>query len=401
MPRGKSRDSKLTRQLSELRYRLMEAEDTLSAIRNGAVDALVVSTPRGEQLFTLKGADQTYRALVEGMNEGALTIRRGIISFCNNRFAEMSRTPMERVFGAFVHDYVIAPGLPVLLKRLEKGTLSAGVLEGHLRAADGHSIPVRLSASRFESDGVGIVSLVLTDTTAQIEAHRASKELSRKIINALEQERQRVARDLHDSVNQLLATAKYRLGSLVSRQSDPRDARNLELIRNVIERALAEVRAISRNLRPTELDDLGLIAALRSLIQEFRQRSGISARFNHHRLDSSLRIPKEVELTIYRIAQESLNNVEKHSRARRATLSLNGSHDTDLVFTIQDNGKGFVRGGERPAGWGLQNITQRAALLKGHVEIQSAPGKGTRISVHIPIASEPPGHPIEANGSPS
>src|ERR1051325_9775605 len=120
MARGKEPNTKLARKLSELQYRLMEAEDTLSAIRNGAVDALVVRTPRGEQLFTLKGADQTYRVLVQGMNEGALTLRRGIISYCNKRFAEMSGTPMERVFGASVFDFLSAPGLSSLVKRLEK-----------------------------------------------------------------------------------------------------------------------------------------------------------------------------------------------------------------------------------------------------------------------------------------
>src|SRR6267143_4592804 len=109
MPRGKQRDSKLARQLSELQIRLLEAEDTLNAIRNGSVDALVVRTPRGEQLFTLKGADQTYRVLVEGMNEGALTVKRGIISYCNNRFAEMVRMPMEKVFGASISDFVVTP----------------------------------------------------------------------------------------------------------------------------------------------------------------------------------------------------------------------------------------------------------------------------------------------------
>src|SRR5689334_23428134 len=92
MPRAMQSDSKLARRLSEMQTRLIEAEDTLNAIRNGTVDALVVRTPRGEQLFTLKGADQTYRVLVEGMNEGALTVRRGIISYCNNRFRSEEHT---------------------------------------------------------------------------------------------------------------------------------------------------------------------------------------------------------------------------------------------------------------------------------------------------------------------
>src|ERR1051325_1139968 len=106
MPRSTSGRPSLRKELLDMQLRLSEAEDTLDAIRSGSVDALVVRTPRGEQLFTLRGADQTYRALVEGMNEGALTLRRGIISYCNNRFAEMSGTPMELVFGASVYDYI-------------------------------------------------------------------------------------------------------------------------------------------------------------------------------------------------------------------------------------------------------------------------------------------------------
>src|SRR4051812_2860443 len=159
MRSARQSDSKVAQKLADLQNRLIEAEDTLNAIRNGAVDALVVRTPRGEQLFTLKGADQTYRVLVEGMNEGALTIRRGIISYCNNRFAEMSRTPMERVFGASVFDYVTASGFGLLVKRLEKGATSSGVFEGELHAKDGNLIPVRVSASRFHSEGVPMISI--------------------------------------------------------------------------------------------------------------------------------------------------------------------------------------------------------------------------------------------------
>jgi PAS domain S-box-containing protein len=388
MPRGTQSDSKLARQLSELQTRLFEAEDTLNAIRNGTVDALVVRTPRGEQLFTLKGADQTYRVLVEGMNEGALTLRRGIISYCNNRFAEMSGAPMEKVFGASVFEFVSAPGLSPLMKRLEKGTSSNGVLEGELRGAGGTTIPVRLSASRFQSEGLPMVSIVLTDMTAQMAAQKASQELSRKIINAQEQERQRVARDLHDSVNQLLSTARYRLGSLVARNAGRNDTKDLHLVRGVIEKALGEVRTISRNLRPSELDDLGLIAAMRSLVREFRERSGIPARFSHDPPECSLQIPKEVELAVYRIAQEALNNVEKHSKAAHVTISLNCPRNTHIVLVVRDDGKGFVPAERKAAGWGLQNITERAGLLKGNVKVESAHRKGAKISVEIPLKTD-------------
>jgi len=382
---AKLSDSKAAHRLAELQSRLLEAEDTLNAIRNGAVDALVVRTPRGEQLFTLKGADQTYRVLVEGMNEGALTVRRGIISYCNNRFAEMSGTPMEKVFGASILNFISAPGLSALMKRLEKGTSSSDVLEGELRPSDRPPISVRLSASRFHSEGVPMVSVVLTDMTAQKEAQKASQELSRKVINAQEQERQRVARDLHDGVNQLLSTAKYRLGTLTRQPSDSNWIKDLQLVHSIIEKALAEVRTISRNLRPSELDDLGLIAALRSLVREFRELTGIDARFSHDPTDSLGQIPKEVELTLYRIAQEALNNVEKHSNATQVVMTFSCSRNSHLVLIVRDNGKGFVLEKRRTAGAGLQNITERAALLKGNVDVHSAPGKGVKVTVRIPL----------------
>jgi PAS domain S-box-containing protein len=388
MPRGKQSDSKLARQLSELQTRLLEAEDTLNAIRNGTVDALVVRTPRGEQLFTLKGADQTYRVLVEGMNEGALTLRRGIISYCNNRFAEMCGIPMEKVFGAAIFNFVTAAGLPLLLKRLEKGAASSGVLECELRAANGTVIAVRLSASRFHSEGVPMVSMVLSDVTVQKESQKASRELSRKILNAQEQERQRVARDLHDSVNQLLSTARYRLGGIVAQRRE-KGAKELQLLRNLIDKALTEVRSISRNLRPSELDDLGLVAALRSLVGEFRERTGINARFSHEPPARPPQIPKEVELTIYRIAQEALNNVEKHSKAARVVLSLNCARDSHVLLVVRDDGKGFVPEKRIGTGWGLQNITERAGLLKGVVKVESASRKGAKVSVRIPLETDP------------
>jgi PAS domain S-box-containing protein len=378
-------DPKLARRLSELQNRLIEAEDTLNAIRNGTVDALVVRTPRGEQLFTLKGADQTYRVLVEGMNEGALTLRHGIISYCNNCFAKMSGTPMEKVFGASIFDFVTAPGLSQLVKRLEKGNCSNGVLEGELRSADGNTIPVRLSAGRYHSEGVPMVSIVLADMSAQMAAQQASQELSRKIINAQEQERQRVARDLHDSVNQLLSTAKYRLGSVVARNAGRHETKDLHLVRSVIEKALGEVRTISRNLRPSELDDLGLVAALRSLIGEFGQRSGISTRFTHEPPDCPMQISKEVELSIYRIAQEALNNVEKHSNAGHAAVNLSCPRKAHVILAVRDDGKGFTPEDRKGSGWGIQNMTERAALLNGTVEIESVPRKGAKITVRIPL----------------
>src|SRR5215510_1170689 len=106
MSRRSAADPALLRRMSEMQNRLSEAEDTLDAIRSGSVDALVVRTPRGEQLFTLKGADQTYRALVEAMNEGALALNNGMIAYCNHHFSKMVHTPLEKVLGTSIFGWV-------------------------------------------------------------------------------------------------------------------------------------------------------------------------------------------------------------------------------------------------------------------------------------------------------
>jgi PAS domain S-box-containing protein len=380
--------TKLLRQMTELQHRLAEAEDTLNAIRSGAVDALVVHTPRGEQLFTLKGADQTYRALVEAMNEGAVTLKGGIISYCNNHFAEMVRMPMEKIFGASFYDLFQSDGVERLIQQVQKGVQARGSIEAILCAADGTRAPVLVSAARFYSEGQAATGLVVTDITERKEIERVRQELSRRIINAQEQERQRVARDLHDSVNQLLASALFRLKAVVrgNRQSSNRQVLDL------VERAVGEVKLISRNLRPSELDDLGLLAALRSLSQEFGKRYGIAVHFTSKKWAEPSPLPAEIEMTLYRIVQEALNNVEKHSRAARVRIVLNCS--PSLVWlTIHDNGKGFKpqRGSGRKAGWGLQNMNERAQLLGGTFDVKSRLRQGTAISVRIPFGKGPPG----------
>jgi PAS domain S-box-containing protein len=384
MARPASAKSKVIQQMAEMQRRLAEAEDTLDAIRSGAVDALVVHTPRGEQLFTLKGADQTYRALVEAMNEGAVTLKNGIISYCNNHFAEMIRKPMEKVFGTSIFELVQSEKFSRLMRRLQTGKETHGSVEADLRTDHNIRMPVLISASRFYSESQATIGLVVTDITERIEAERARQDLSRSILSAQEQERQRVARDLHDSVNQLLSSAQYRLNS--SRYSNGPTNGSLRPVRELIERAIAEVRLISRNLRPGELDDLGLVAALRSLTHEFRKRTRIAATLKSSMAACPAPVPKEVELTIYRIAQEALANVEKHSRATSVRIELNCLR-TQVLLLICDNGKGFAR---RPAsgtksGWGLENMNERATLLGGTFEVTSLPRKGTRIVVRLPL----------------
>ena len=372
------------RRFSQLKNRLAEVEETLEAIRSGSVDALVVHTPRGEQLFTLKGADQTYRALVENMNEGAVTLNNRIISFCNQQFARMARSPLEKIFGTPIDSWIPSPDFRVLLKALQAGVKQRSTFEATLRAADLTEVPVLLSAGRFISDGKTAVSLVVTDITERKLAERARRELSRRILNVQEAERKRVARELHDGITQLLSAAKYRL-NLSARQNASATQKSLEQVRQLLAKAITEVRLISRNLRPSELDDLGLPAALRSLAHEFQTRYRIPVQC---RCGIQDRLPSEVEMALYRIAQEALTNVVKHARATQVELAVAGGH-SQASLTVRDNGKGLPsHERSRPGvGWGLKNMRERASLLGGSFSVSTAPGNGTALFVNIPLVN--------------
>jgi PAS domain S-box-containing protein len=377
-PAGKERSGRL----AELEARLVEAEDTLDAIRSGSIDALVVRTPRGEQLFTLRGADQTYRALVEAMNEGAITLNRNTIAYCNHHFAKMARAPLERVMGRPIFDFIRDEDFRRLIEGLRRGTRERGSLETVLQAAQGRPVPILISGCRFMSDNQAAIGLVVTDICERKEVERARHELSRRILNAQELERQRVARELHDGVNQLLSSAKYRLSNLWERDGE-RSAESVLQALELVHRAIAEVRLISRNLRPSELDDLGLAAALRSLTEEFGQRLQITAQFQAE-LDGGL--PAEVEMALYRIAQEALNNVAHHSGATETKVILRGTGGKAWL-TVQDNGVGLRArdGAKRNRGWGLKNMRERASLLGGVFTVSTAKGGGTVVTVSIPL----------------
>lgn len=341
----------------------------------------------GNQPFAPNGADHTYRSLLEAMNQGAVTLKRGIISYCNSHFVKMAQQPVEKILGSPIHKLIQCNDLQRLLRRMQQGDVAQATIETTLCASDGARIPVLVSAASFDAGGQKALGLIVRDLTDRKQAQRARLELSRRIINAQEQERHRLAGELHDSVNQILASSKYRLNAILARRDRRCCSRSVRQVRDMIEKAIGEVRLISRNLRPSELDDLGVMSALRSLTHDFHARCGIKAQFKGEVKAFPAAVPAEMGMALYRIAQEALNNVEKHSKATRADLLLRCS-DGHILLTVGDNGKGFVprAGLSRKTGWGLENMRERARLLGGTVEIISVPRNGTRISVKVPFA---------------
>jgi signal transduction histidine kinase len=219
-------------------------------------------------------------------------------------------------------------------------------------------------------------------------AEAAREALRRDLLNAQEEERRRIARELHDQMGQNLTALNLGLKSL--RDSDP-SATNLSRVRPLQELAAQTARDLHRvalELRPAALDDLGLVKAVRTLVEAWAERCRIEADLATEAYDPA-GVSSEIETTLYRIIQEALNNVAKHSGASRISLVLRRTADQAQAI-IEDNGRGFetTRALERPDGHGrlgLVGIQERLAGMNGSLHLESAPGQGATLIVRIPI----------------
>ncbi len=224
----------------------------------------------------------------------------------------------------------------------------------------------------------------------QVQERQALRgDLLRKSVEVQEEERKRIARELHDGIGQIFTALALGLSGVEEAMvRDPQLARRQAgNLKELAIRAIAEMRQLVSDLRPPQLDDLGLVPALHWLADEWRDRRQLNARVEingaRHRLTS------EMETVLFRIAQEALTNIAKHAQAQHASVNL--SFEPDAVeLRVQDDGIGMTpeqinRRLARHQGWGLAGIQERAALVGGQVEITSAPGHGTRLTVRIPL----------------
>jgi two-component system sensor histidine kinase UhpB len=207
--------------------------------------------------------------------------------------------------------------------------------------------------------------------------------LSQHILQAQEEERARIARELHDEAAQWLTSLLIRQ-RLLLRNLPPEMRPEVEELQRMTAAALEHLRRIAMELRPAILDDLGLVEALRWQAEEFQKQTGVPITLRvQGRIE---RLPRQVELVLYRVAQEALTNIARHARATRVEVTLNCSTE-HLELFIADDGVGFdpeaVRR-SRARSLGLIGMAERLALIGGTLEIDSAPGKGTRIRARVP-----------------
>lgn len=224
------------------------------------------------------------------------------------------------------------------------------------------------------------------------EARRGLQQLSARLLEIEEEGRKRLSRELHDEIGQSLALLEIEISHAQNLLvSDPRLVKDrLTRARELAKRTVQTVRNISVLLRPAMLDDLGLVPALQFQLEDFLRRSGIASEFIEK--DVADRLPDTVKTCVYRVIQEALHNAEKHSGATVVRVKVQQLPDC-LVAEVSDNGKGFeVKQGtaaQRGGGLGLLGIRERMAVTGGSLVIDSTPGRGTRISIRIPLPDEP------------
>jgi signal transduction histidine kinase len=233
-----------------------------------------------------------------------------------------------------------------------------------------------------------IAEASLRDSKVELEA------LSDRLVTAQEEERKRIAQDLHDSVGQWMSAIKYSLerASLLAHRNETDQA--VHVVDNAIERTqvvIDEVRAISMNLRPAALDDLGAVSAIRSFCRDWREVYNTVA-VEADIAVSDKDIPPSIVTNVYRAVQESLNNVARHAQARRVQVSMRIA-DGKLVVKVRDDGVGFRvdrdarEGRGRPTLLGLRGLKERTERSGGCCKVTSTPGKGTTVRLEWPLAA--------------
>jgi PAS domain S-box-containing protein len=371
--------------LEQLRNRLRAAEDTLRALRTGEVDAVVATWGGAEHVVTLQGADLPYRILLDQMSAGALTLTPdGVIVYCNQRFAAIVRTPLARVIGSALRRFVLPAeqaALEALLARASSETVQ-GDLAG--RAGGGTPVPIAVTLAPLRLDGnadvKGVIGVVV-DATERKRQEELRTRLVEQVMTAQEEERARIARELHDETGQSLTALLVGLRTIEESTTMAQAAELAQQLRGIVAQTLDEVGRLSRGLHPSLLDDVGLAAALTRLVQEFKQLHGIAVDLRIEGLDAEP-LPPLVQTTVYRVLQEALTNVGKHAGARSVSVRLARGEAT-VELRVRDDGVGFGSGdGGR---LGLRGMRERAALLGGSVEVESQPGAGTTITAYLPV----------------
>lgn len=375
------------------------------------------TTQNGKKLFTvilrditarkgaetsLRDSEQRFRGLIEASPEAIYIHQDEKIIFVNQA--------AQILFGATEPDQLIGKSVFSLfhadssnsvrgsIEAIQSRTLTTPIVERKIVRLNGEIRFVEVAVSGFDIAGKHAIQGMMRDITERYEAraelersHAELRRLGNALETAQEEERKRLARELHDDLGQTLTVLKMDMSNLRSKLSEaPADPATYAGLLDDIERmdsqlnhTVQSVRRISADLRPVLMDDLGLATALETLIKQVSRSSNIRCAFDLN--PDRLSIDKRLATPLFRVAQEALNNIVKHAQATEVKLSLYRDGSNNLILEVRDNGKGLTREDRRkPASFGLIGMRERAYALGGELRVESEPGNGTVIQIKIP-----------------
>ncbi|HEY0826012.1 MAG TPA: PAS domain-containing sensor histidine kinase, partial [Ramlibacter sp.] len=253
---------------------------------------------------------------------------------------------------------------------------------------DGTEFPIDASISQLQTPEGKLYTVILRDVTERVRAREELASFAAESAGVREQEKSRIARELHDELAQSLTALK--MDTIWMRDHIPAgDASAQEKIAAMLamlDTAVASVRRIAADLRPLVLDDLGFIPAIEWVAQNFTQRTGVPCDLQ---VDDTLELEEPFATGVFRMVQESLANVGKHARATKVEVEVRARGE-DLLLRVQDDGIGFRPNAPRkPQSLGLVGLRERAMLMRGEVKVESAPGTGTTVEARIPVGKRP------------
>lgn len=295
--------------------------------------------------------------------------------------------PPEEFLGKSIRDIMPAELAEMFMKALEQ------VQETGDPLVVAYELPIdglRYFEARLVPSDAGRVLSIVRDVTESKRAAELNRSLAGRLIASQEAERQRIARELHDDLSQKIALLNIDIDRFSEELSGDAQRTRLKQISSQAGEIASDLHQLSHELHPSRLQNLGLIESLRALCREISQQRGLTVTFTHS--DLPLNVDPNISLCLYRVTQEALHNVSKHSRAREASVQLT-REGNDAYLRIADSGVGFD-----PAlvedGLGLVSIRERVGLLRGQLAIHARPGTGTRIGVRLPLV------PPSSSGTP-
>ena len=362
-------------------------DSTGKTVGYAGIERDITKRKRAEE--AVLSSEQRYRLLFErnvaGVGIGSLD---GRLLDCNDGWARiLGYESRDEVVGRHALEFYFNPAdrQPLLDELREQAVFSR---ELQLKRKDGSPVWVLFNAAALNSEhNDTVLQSTMIDISEWKRAEEALSGMTRKLIEAQEQERTRIARELHDDVSQRLALLAVELDQWDHSSPDSSGLHShLEHAKRRISDIAHDVQNLSHQLHSSKLEYLGLVAAARSFSKEISEKNNMSVDFREHGVPRSL--PKEVSLSVFRILQQALHNAVEHSGAKKIEVRL-WEDSNEVHLTVKDSGRGFdLLSAMQGGGLGLTSMRERARLVSGNIDIDSKPMNGTSIHVRVPFHSE-------------